>query len=136
MGGYIELANKYLAGDVTERTVYASYNGIQFATLTEYMNDACEVAYVWRVDWDAYDRINDPNCIIIGVDLSLRKEEYIRNHIPSFIYSTIPPEGREDIPDILAKGGLREYDVLDILIAFGHDRRDNIVITGEIKYPA
>lgn len=135
MGGNVKLANRYLAGTVTERTVYASFKGTQFATLTEYMNDACEVVYVWRVDWDAYDRINDLNCFIMGIDLDLRKEEYVRDHVPSFIYSTIPPEGREDIPEILERLGLREYDALDILIACGKCRRDRIEITGEIMYP-
>ena len=106
---------KRLAGDITEDTVNILWKGNYVGTLTRRENDAWELEFVFRIDWDAWDKVK-PDDVIPGIDMSLRKEEYVRDHVPSFIYDYVPPK-REDTPKLLAKYGLDHYDIWDVMKA-------------------
>lgn len=107
-----------LAGDITERRAYITWFGHRIAILTERMNDATETEYIIEVLWDEYFRCGCKE-LIEGIDMERHPREfYIRDHIPYFVKMRVPPPGREDIPEILERFGLKEYDTWDLLIAF------------------
>lgn len=54
---------------------------------------------------------------IPGLDLSLRKETYLReNEVPTFIYERVPQKNREDLLDLLNEVKLNYYNPLEWLI--------------------
>ena len=114
---------KRLAGNITEETVYILWEGESVGILARRMNDACEEEYVFRIDWEAWDRIQ-PYQDITGINMDLRLDEYVRDHVPSFIYDYMPPI-RDDTPELLEKLGLDCYDIWDIMIATKRTCRDN-----------
>lgn len=74
--------------------------------------------YVFTPYYDVIDLLNS-NVFqgIPGLDLSLRKKEYIReNIIPVFISERVPSENREDYYDLLAEAGLKFMDPIRYLI--------------------
>jgi len=105
---------KRLAGDITERSAYIIWHGYKIATITERMNDATEIEYIIRVNWDVYDASKCDD-MIAGIDMDLRLPEYIRDHYPSFVVQRTPPKGREDVPYTLKRLGLTCYDRWDIM---------------------
>lgn len=107
---------KRLCGDITEDSAYILYEGQRVGTITHRVNECDEEEYVFRVDWEAYDRIK-PSAGITGLNMELRKDEYVRDHVPSFIYDTIPPVNRENIKKVLDKYGLKYYDPWELLLA-------------------
>ncbi len=114
-----------LAGDIIEDSVYILWENEPVGTLTRRMNDACEEEYVFRIDWEAWDRIK-PTQTITGINMDLRKEEYVRPFTPTFMTDYMPPRGREDIPDLMKKYGLTGvYDMWDFMCAQGRICRDN-----------
>lgn len=59
------------------RTCYIMYKTYCIGELTEESNDADEYDWVIKVYWDKWEEAGKPD--IAGIDLDLRKEEYIRN---------------------------------------------------------
>lgn len=113
---------KRLAGKITEEKAELLYNGKPFGVLVRRVNDACEEEYVFRIDWDAWDAL-DAKQTVPGINMDLRLEEYVRDHVPSFIYDYVPPK-REGDEDMLKRYGLKEYDIWDLMLAngrIGHD---------------
>lgn len=125
---------KRLAGDITEESVYILYENQRVGTLTKRVNDACEEEYVFRVDWDKWDRIK-PAHDIDGLLMDLRKEEYVRPFVPSFITAHMPPYGREDIPEHMAYYGLTgEYDMWDFMCACHRNTNDRYTVVRVEEY--
>lgn len=113
---------KRLSGEIVEEKAQLLYNGQPFGILVRRTNDACEEEYVFRIDWDAWDALNAQQTVP-GINMDLRLDEYVRDHVPSFIYDYVPPK-RDDCEELLKKYGLKEYDIWDLMLAngrIGHD---------------
>lgn len=131
-GFYMEI--RRLAGDITEESVYILWKGNIVGTLTRRMNDACEEEYVFRIDWEAWDRLQ-PKDEIAGLNMQLRKEEYIRPFTPAFMTDFMPPPGRADIPDLMKQYGLTgKYDMWDFMCAQGRVCRDTFTVKRVEEY--
>ncbi|ATW25624.1 hypothetical protein [Candidatus Formimonas warabiya] len=104
-----------LHGEITERKAFILWHGNKIAIITERMNDATEIEYVIEVLWDDYFKSGCDDTIA-GIDMEIKPRRfYVRNHYPSFVIQRVPPEGREDVPNILARLGLKHYDKWDIM---------------------
>ncbi len=119
-----------LKGEITERKAYITWQGHKIAIITERMNDATEIEYIIEVLWDNYRKSGCTNTIM-GIDMEIKPRRfYIRDHYPSFVVYRTPPPGREDIPDILKRLGLKEYDRWDIMC---NSRGNDGFLVEEIK---
>lgn len=95
------------------------------ATLTRYVNDACEVYYALFVDWEAYDALGSVNPIP-GYDLTLRKDVYIRDTYTVFMTEFLPPAGREDSYELMLSVGIdMPYDMWAFMVEQGRVCMDN-----------
>lgn len=112
-----------LAGDITEDSVYITWHGNRIGTLTRRMNDACEEEYLFRIDWNKWDELGIDEDIA-GINMELRLDEYVRDHVPSFLTDYLPPR-RNDTPELLKRLGLEHYDIWDIMVATGRNCRDS-----------
>ena len=122
MGWYGMRNIKRLTGNITEEKAELLYNGQPFGYLVRRTNDSDEEEYVFRIDWDAWDAL-DAWETVPGINMDLRLDEYVRDHVPSFIYDYVPPK-REDADDLIKRYGLKEYDIWDLMLAngrIGHD---------------
>lgn len=71
---------------------------------------------------------------IQGIDLDLKKEEYIREGIPTFVSERIPPQNRENINKYIKKSGLDYYNPIALLKSVQGYNGDNIFVL-EYKEP-
>lgn len=113
-----------LKGNLTADTVAITYDGIQVATLTRYMNEACETEYVYVVDWKVWDSLglfyNIP-----GLNMDLRLPEYVRHSTPVFITEYMASPKREDMVELIKQMGLpNDTDIWELMIATGRPCRD------------
>lgn len=116
-----------LAGDITESVVEILWDGNSVGTLTRRMNDACEEEYVFRIDWDEWDRLGADD--VPGLNMDSRKEEYVRPFTPGFMTCCMPPKGREDIPKLLEQYGLKlPYDMWEFMCAQGRITNDKFTV--------
>lgn len=120
-----------LAGDVTTSIVTILWRDNPIGTLTRNINEACEEEYVFRIDWDAWDRVK-PDNEIPGIDMSLRKDQYVRDHVPTFITDYVPPK-RGDTVALLQRLGLKEYDIWDVMVATGRNCSDQFRVVASSK---
>ena len=88
----------------------------------------CKITYTLSED-DNYEFVFEPNYPVIdlldssvfqgipGLNLDLRKKEYIRNNsIPTFISERVPTEKREDYFELLSKVNMEFMDPIEYLI--------------------
>ena len=61
------------------------------------------------------------------MNMDLRLDEYVRDHVPSFIYDYVPPK-RDDWPYYQQKYGLKDYDIWDLMIATKRRSRDDYTV--------
>lgn len=116
-----------LKGELTEDSVAILFKGQRVGTLTRYMNDACEEEYVFRIDWNEYDRVGATD--IQGLDMSLRLDEYVRPFKPRFMTCCMPPRTRQDINELMVKVGLSgEYDMWEYMKACRRITDDNYTV--------
>lgn len=52
---------------------------------------------------------------IFGINMDLRKKEYVSYEIPAIVEKRIPPRGREDLVGLFRKMSSNYYDTIDIL---------------------
>ncbi|MCQ2071224.1 MAG: hypothetical protein MJZ68_08845, partial [archaeon] len=76
-----------------------------------------EFRYEFRPDYGTIDILPPEFDGIPGLDLSLRRECYVReNIVPVFIAERVPPRNRENLSEELEEVGLGYYDALEWLI--------------------
>lgn len=88
----------------------------------------CDIFYHLNDD-DAFRYVFKPNYAVIslteadffqgipGLNLELKKEEYVReNVVPVFISERVPGPNREDLQELLAKAGMAFMDPIEYLI--------------------
>lgn len=126
-----------LAGCIDEDFVHILWDGVSVGTLTQRINDACEMEYVFRVNWGVWDEIK-PYQTITGINMDLRKEEYVRNFTPHFMIDYLPPKGREDIPELMERLGMQpgEYDMWEFMKASHRCCRDKFRVATEEEVKA
>lgn len=95
-------------------------NNIEYylCTIEYHLNSNGTFKYVFKPNYEVIDllRIEDFDGIP-GLDISLRKEEYIRdNMIPTFISERVPSENREDYFDLLKERNMEYMDPVVYLI--------------------
>lgn len=109
---------KRIRGTITEERAYCLCHGEIVVEFVRRMNDACEVEYLLHPDWETIDRLTaEGNMPYFFPGLSIirenRREEYVKDHLPTFIRKNVPPKGRIDIPEICKRVGYppnTEYD--------------------------
>lgn len=90
------------------RTANICYNGYIIGTISEERNDACETDWVIRLDWSAWRKSGKPP--IVGINLNLRLDEYIRTYVPAFVAERTLPDNRENLFEELERVGLTWND--------------------------
>ena len=86
-------------------------------TLTQTIDNDGDFSYVFTPKYQVIDLI--PKGLfegIQGLDLDLKKENYRREGIPTFISERVPPKNREELFKDLNKVGLDYYDPLQYLL--------------------
>lgn len=95
------------------RTAKMMYHGHCIGTISEETNDAGEFDWVITPDYEALD--SDP-VMITGIDLSLRKKEYIRTYIPEFVDRRTLSDMRPDLKYYLDRVGLKWNDRFEYMV--------------------
>lgn len=130
------MSTKRLAGDITEDMVYIMYTDIVVGTLTQRMNDACEVEYVFKFDYDKLDKLDLP-LGFPGVKSDLHKDEYVRSFIPAFMHDFLPPVGRGDTQELMRQYGSDEpYDMWKFMKLSHRQVRDCFRVLTPEEYEA
>lgn len=87
----------------------------------------CDITYQLNED-DSFKYVFEPNYSVIeltdtsffqgipGLNLDLKKKEYIRTKIPTFISERVPSRNREDYVELLEKVGMDYMDPVEYLI--------------------
>lgn len=83
------------------RSARILYHGVEVGIISEEINDAGEFDWVIKPNWENLDTIRPIQ--IAGIDMSLRKEEYIRRYIPAFVEERTLPDKRENLYEELRK---------------------------------
>lgn len=100
------------------RTAYIMYEDKPIATITEeYSTISGESDWVIAPIWETCDWFEKQGIVlsISGIDLSLRKKEYVRRFVPYFVTQRVISERREDCRELLDKLHLNTYDIFEIL---------------------
>lgn len=95
------------------RTANMIYEGVVIGTLSEESNDAGEFDWVIKPDWENLKKVSPVQ--IPGIDMSLRKEEYIRRYVPVIVEQRTFPDGRENLYEELTKLGLTWNDRFEVM---------------------
>ncbi len=95
--------------------------GEPFCVLQEEQDYVTETS-AWRFipDYQAIERIAKRYPIVWwvpGIDLSLHKPFYYRDHVPSFVRDRIMPKSRPDVQDFLKAHNIPCYDPFEMMIA-------------------
>lgn len=76
-------------------TAYIYYFDKRICKITYIENDICDFDYIFEPDYKIIDTLNNFHGIQ-GINLSLRKKEYIRhNMLPTFIFEHSPLAGKK-----------------------------------------
>lgn len=100
------------------RTAYIMYKDKPVATITEeYSTLSGEADWVFTPIWENIDWFaQHGKCIIIpGIDLSLRKSEYVRRFLPSFVEKRVISKRREDCRELLDELYMNVYDPFEMM---------------------
>ena len=110
------------------------HNGVCIGEITEETNDALETDYVFKIYWDKWESVGEPD--IEGLDTDLRLKEYVRSGIiPQFISIRVPPDGREDIPDRMQRTGMTgEWDFWEYMIRNNGRCSSSVILVGRTPY--
>ena len=97
------LANIYLPTETGK--------AVAICRLEYYEENETDFFYVFSPYWDVIDRLPPHRFYgIQGIDLSLRKEKYIRkNVVPTFITERAPIKSRENLSSLLQDTGMTQY---------------------------
>ena len=116
------------------RTCYMYHKGVCIGEITEETNDALETDYVFKIYWDKWEEVGEPD--IEGINTDLRLKEYIRSGIiPQFISIRVPPDGREDIPDRMQRTGMTgEWDFWEYMIRNNGRCSSSVILVGRTPY--
>lgn len=90
------------------RSARMLYNGVDIGTISEESNDAGESDWVIAPNWENLDKM--PPIQISGIDMDLRKKEYIRRYVPVFVEERTPSDTRENLWEELEAVGLSWND--------------------------
>lgn len=116
-----------MLGEITRQSVYILWRGTRIGTLTREMNDACEDRYIFKFYWDVVDELGLEYDDVDGVNLSLRKDEYVRNFTPAFITENVPPK-RPDSWRRAQAFGMTYWDIWDFMIRIGQIANPNLSV--------
>ena len=72
-----------------------------------------EFDWVIKPNWENLKKV--PPIQIPGIDMSLRKEEYIRRYVPVIVEQRTFPDGRENRYEELTKLGLTWNDRFEVM---------------------
>jgi hypothetical protein len=101
------------------RTAYIMYKDIPIATISEESSTlTSEVDWVIKPIWENWDLCKSKYGVymaIAGIDDTLHKDEYIRRYVPAFVTQRTIPDGREDLPEMMGRVGLKENDLFEML---------------------
>lgn len=100
------------------RTAYIMFRDTPIATITEeYSSLSGESDWVIRPIWENCDRLVQQGHIVDigGIDMDLRKEEYVRRFTPYFVTQRTVSAKREDAREILDAISLDGYDRFEIM---------------------
>lgn len=104
--------------------IYDAITGIDVAILTKHFSDSNEIMYTLRVDWDAYDKLENPDTIP-GYDMDLRYDEYVRDDYTVFMTEYLPPACRPDSKELMLSVNLdMPYDMWAFMIEQGRNCMD------------
>ncbi len=107
------------------RTCYLYYKDTCVGSLTEEKNPADETDWVFKIYWDAYDRVGQP--YIMAVDTDLRLDEYVINILPYFVYARTKSDRYEGLEEDLARVGMKYNDKFEFMLRTrGNCSRDDI----------
>ena len=95
------------------RTANMIYEGVVIGTLSEESNDAGEFDWVIKPDWENLKKVSPVQ--IPGIDMSLRKDEYIRRYVPVIVEQRTFPDDRENLYEELTKLGLTWNDRFEVM---------------------
>lgn len=99
------------------RTAKMMYMGVEIGLISEETNDAGEFDWVIKPNWENLDKL--PPIQIAGIDMRLRKEEYIRRYVPAFVEERTFPDGRDNLYEELARFGLTWNDRFEVMCRNG-----------------
>ena len=106
-----------------ERTCYLIYycwktnTSKCIGTLTEQENDAGETMYVYDIWQDKLTDDDRQNCVLSGIDWSLKEKQYVRSGgIPYFIDRCIPRKERSDYWEQLKRMQMDYFDPFEFLM--------------------
>ena len=106
--------------------VYDANTGMVVAELIQHSNDANEIMYVLKMNWENYAILGDTVDDIPGYDMSLKLDEYVRYNSTVFMTEYLPPSGREDVLELMHSVGLdMGYDMWAYMIEQGRKCMDN-----------
>lgn len=93
--------------------------------------------YTFTPNYNVMDFLNDDIFQgIPGLNLSIRKDKYIRkNIVPTFISERVPSENREDYQELLSKAGLEYMNPIQYLINTPFKYSGDDLYVKEIKEP-
>lgn len=100
------------------RKCYISWNGISVCELYhEYSTLSGEFDWAFHPLYDGIQKAKEMGYYIdiAGIDLDLHKEWYYRRYNCAFVTQRTPPEGRGDVPEVLSRIGIDEYDLFEIM---------------------
>ena len=90
------------------RSARMTLHGTEIGVIIEEANDAGEKDWVIRLNWENLDRM--PPFQFPGVDMSLRKKEYIRRELPAVIEQRTMPDTRFNLKEELERVGMTYND--------------------------
>ena len=98
-------------------------------TLTQFI-DGEDISFKFVPNYSVIDLLPDGLFEgIQGLDLDLRKEEYYREGVPTFIYERVPQRNRIDLERYVKASGLDYYNPIAILKEGYKYAGDNIFAT-------
>lgn len=120
MSRFVRNANNTRIPDITSvRTALMLYDGsLPIGLISEECNRKGETDWVIYPNYAVLD--SNPYIDILGIDLSLRRPEYIRNGIPHvFVKNRTVPDARDDLDELLSNVGLKTYDKFEFMLRYG-----------------
>jgi len=100
------------------RTAYIMWRDIPLAAITEeYSSLSGESSWVIKPIWSNWDKAKELGIPgwISGIDMDLRKDEYVRRYTPYFVTQRVISDKRPEVREVLDKLNLPGYDIFEIL---------------------
>lgn len=108
------------------RTANMIFKGVVIGTISEETNDAGEFDWVIRPNWENLKKV--PPIQIPGIDMNLKKEEYIRRYVPVIVEQRTFPDKRENLYEELSKLGLTWNDRFETMCRTGGKCGNNDIL--------